>query len=323
MAGGTSPDGTDNGGDSSNNVHSSQADQVVQVRDVFGNLSIGSDPPRPRPQSASWSRPWLIVGLAVLLATNGVVWLWPTGSTPETESDQGAPSLSVIADLSANDNGPWGYASEDARFLGNNLVEKLSHPMAATDHALAREARLTGAASLRHQVIRLHLEGPQIGQVVVTDIRAAIRNKTSPLSGGLVWAPPQGPEDSAETLLELDDRFPVLQAAVRDDVHDRSFPAGPYFPSHTIKLAADETSEIIVTASATTAAYDYELTVIYQSGSELKEAVVNNNGKPFRVTGFSCGGKHVASYRSAYILQGDFSVTPGPNPQHLDVLPYC
>jgi hypothetical protein len=316
MTGGAPSDPADGGGSSSRNVQWGNTDQVVQARDIHGDVHIGRRPPR------LW--PWLAGGLVVALTATGVVWLWPSGSTAGDRPDQAPSALRVTADLSANDHAPWGYASEDPGFPDTGLAARLSRPMAVTeDQALALDVRLTGAASLEHQVIRLHLEGPRAGQVVVTDIRLVIRKKTPPLNGGLVRVPPQGAEDSAQTLLDLDDRFPVLQEAVQDKSTNRNYPAGPYFPSHTIKLTDGETSEVVVTALASKSAYDYVLAVVYQVGTEIRQTIIDNAGKPFRVTGFSCAGSQVASYRTAYELKSDFSVSPEPDPQHLDVSPGC
>jgi hypothetical protein len=295
-------------GDSSstNNIEGNAA-QILQARDITGDVYVGKRPARPR-----W---WLIGGLVVLLAagTGAVVWLRPSGPA----------ELRVTADLSANDAGPWGYASEDPDFPGPELAARLARPGAAMDDAVAHDVRVTGAASLEHQVIRLHLEGPRSGQVVVTDIRPVIRRRVPPLNGALVWSQSQGSEDAAQTLLELDDRFPVLQAVVRDEGDHENFPAGPYFPAHTIKLTDGETSEVVVTASAAKGAYDYALAVFSQSGTEIKQTIVDDGGKPFRVTGFACRGNHEASYHVVYVTDNDFKLPRDPHPERFGTLPYC
>ncbi|MET8847930.1 hypothetical protein [Amycolatopsis sp. NPDC004625] len=279
---------------------------MLQTHTVNGDVYVGRRRLRPR---------WLLVGAAVVLlaGTGAVVWLRPSGPA----------ELRVTADLSANDAGPWGYASEDPGFPGPELAARLARPGAGTDGAVAHDVRVSGAASLEQQVVRLHLEGPRSGQVVVTDIRPVIRKRVPPLGGGLVWSPSQGSEDSAQTLLELDDRFPVLQAVVRDPGGNRNFPAGPYFPAHTIKLTDGETGEVVVTASAAKGAYDYDLAVFSQSGTEIKQTIVDDGGKPFRVTGFACSGPHEAAYHVVYFADGDFSLPRDPHPERFGTLPYC
>ncbi|MEV4053489.1 hypothetical protein AB0J55_20045 [Amycolatopsis sp. NPDC049688] len=308
MTGGTSTDPAGTGDSSSKNGIGGNAAQVVQARDITGPVYVGR--PRARPR---W---WLIGGLAavILLAgTGAAVWLQPSGPA----------ELRVTADLSANDAGPWGYASEDPGFPGPELAARLARPGADRDSQLAHDVRVAGGAGLLHQVIRLHLEGPRTGQVVVTDIRAVIRKRLPPLSGTLVWSPPQGAEDSAETLLELDDRFPVLQSAVRDATGNRNFPAGPYFPAHTIKLVDGETKEVIVTASAAKGAYDFDLAVFSEAGKEIKQTTVDDAGKPFRVTGFPCSARGQASYRTVYFAQADTTVSRQPDPEHFDGVGEC
>lgn len=294
-------------GSSQNSLHGN-ATHVLQTHAINGNVYVG----RRRRLRPRW---WLVIGAAVvLLAGTGVV----------VRLRSGPAGLQVTADLSANDIGPWGYASADPGFPGPGLTARLARPGAAMDSALAHDVRLSGGASLLHQVIRLHLEGPRTGQIVVTDIRAVIRKRTPPLSGSLVWSPPQGAEDSAETLLQLDDRFPVVQSSVRDNDLDRNIPAGPYFPAHTIKLTpGDPTQEVVVTASATKGAYEYVIAVFTQSGAETQQAIVDDDGKPFRLTGFPCSGRGQASYRTSYLAQGDTTVSREPDPEHLTGVSEC
>ncbi|MFD1044335.1 hypothetical protein ACFQ1S_01360 [Kibdelosporangium lantanae] len=236
-----------------------------------------------------------------------------------------APSdLRVTADLSANDMGPWGYVSGSPDFPGAENVAKLAHPGAAEDDTIKRDIRTTaGAASLKHQLIRLHLEGPLGQEVAVTDIRPVIHTKQAPLNGSLVWAPPQGEENSSEVLLNLDDPFAVVRTSVYEESRRQRVPTAPFFPAHTIKLSDGETHEVVVTANATGYSYEYELAVVYQSGTEIKQVLVNDAGHTFRVSGIACIETHIASYRSAYELVGDFSVVRNPHPDHFDIRPDC
>ncbi|NKE62880.1 hypothetical protein FXN61_41625 [Lentzea sp. PSKA42] len=317
MSDSTHPGDTSEKSGSTRNTQRGTADQVIQAGDVHGDLNVGT----------STLRAWLLpAGIVITAVFVGAAIVAVPGMGKNTTGDIGgqAPSeLRVTADLSSNDMGPWGYVSESPDFPGADLVKRLSRPMAAADRAIARDVRLSGAASLRQQVIRLHLEGPKDRAITVTDIRPVIRDTRPPLNGSLVWAPPQGPELSSEVLLKLDDPFPVVQSSVEDATGRRRVPAGPFFPAHTIKLNDGETHEVVVTASADVHSYDYELAVIYQSGANVKEVRVNDSGRDFRISGMACGGPHIASYRAAYVLTGDFSVVPEPNPGHISVLSDC
>lgn len=124
-------------------------------------------------------------------------------------------------------------------------------------------------------------------------------------------------------MLELDDPFPVLQASVLDEARETRVPAGPFFPGYTIKLTNGETHELVITATAEQRSYEYELAVVYQTGKEIQELVVNSAGHPFRVSGMACTGSHIASYQAAYQLQGDFRVTPVANPGQFEISSRC
>jgi hypothetical protein len=301
------------GADSTRNAQHGTADNVVQARDIHGDVHVTGR------NNREWLVPAAVVIASVLV---GVLIVVLPGRGPAS-GGQAPAELRVTTDLSANDVGPWGYVSGSSDFPSAKIVERLSHPMAATDTAIKRDVRTTGAASLQHQLIRLHLEGPKEGEVTVTDIRPVIRTKQAPLNGSLVWAPPQGEENSSEVLLELDDAFPVVQASAYDQSHRQRVPTGPFFPANTIKLSDGETHEVIITAETAEYSYEYELAVIYQSGAEIKQVIVNDAGRTFRVSGMSCSGAHIASYRSAYVLVGDFSVVAEQHPDHFDVRPHC
>lgn len=295
------------------NTQRGAADQMIQIRDVRGNLNVGSS------SSRAWLLPAGIVITAVLVGAAIVAVPGMARNTPGDVGGQAPSELLVTADLSSNDRGPWGYVSESPDFPGADLVEKLSRPGAAADPLIAREVRLSDAASLREQVIRLHLEGPRNQAITVTDIRPVIRDTGPPPNGSLVEASPQGPELSSEVLLNLDDPFPVVRSSVKVGTEGQRVPAGPYFPEHTIKLNDGETHEVVVTVSAEVHSYEYELAVIYQSGVEVKEVRVNDSGRHFRISGVACTGPHVASYRAAYRVTGGFSVVAEPNPSHLSI----
>ena len=306
---------TDEKSGSTSNTQQGTAKQVIQTGVVEGDLNVSSGSPR------TWLVPAGIVIAAVLV---GAAIVAVPGMTRDTGGTGQAPSeLRVTADLSANDVGPWGYVSDSPDFPDADLVERLSRPMAGTDPAIARDVRLSRAASLQHQLIRLHLEGPKGREVTVTDIRPVIRQTRPPLNGSLVWAPPEGNEPSSEVLLKLDDPFPVVQSSVESADGRRRVPTGPFFPAHTIKLNDGETHEVVLTVSADDQSYEYELAVIYQSGADVKEVRVDGGGRSFQISGFACSEPDIASYRAVYRTIGDFSIVPHANPSHFSLVGSC
>lgn len=155
MAGETQSDGIDDEAGSTRNTNAGDAHQVLQVRDIHGNVTLRHD---HRP---GWLVPaTMIVGALVVAAA--ITFLPSNGKSPDADVTGDTPGdLLVTADLSPNDTGPWGYVSESPDLPGPAITAKLSRPMAAVDEKITRQIRLMGAANFEKQVIRLHLEGPK------------------------------------------------------------------------------------------------------------------------------------------------------------------
>lgn len=303
---------------STRNTHHGIAGQVIQTSVVEGDLNVGASSPR------TWLLPAAIVITAVLVGAAIVAVPSNTQRTAADAAAQGPAELLVTVDLSANDLGPWAYASESPDFPGADLIRRMARPMAGVDPAIARDVRLSpGAVSVRHQLIRLHLEGPKGREIRVTDIRPVIRAKRPPLNGSLVSSPPQGEEPSSEVLLRLDDPFPVVQASIKDENKPHRVPTGPFFPARTIKLNDGETHEVVLTVSADHHSYEYELTVSYQAGAEVRDVRVDNGGQSFHISGFACSGPNTASYASVHRSIGDYSMPSIPDPGHFSGLSGC
>ncbi|EWM19766.1 hypothetical protein [Kutzneria sp. 744] len=287
------------------NILNGRADQVVQSGEIHGGVHVWSGA-GPR-----WLA--LVAVLAVAGLVSVVIIAWPRASP--TAASPAPADLRVSADLSYNDQPPWGYVSASPTFPGPTLITKVENTNISMDDSVAAALRHTDAAKLKTQTIRLHLEGPRDHPVRITDIKPVVVSRKPPLSGSLVWAKPQGGEESTEAAVYLDDQFPILQAT--KPVADGFVPAGPLFPAKTINLNPGETSEVVVTALADKGSYEYKFAVVYESGDTLSTQVVDNNGQPFRVSGLNCGPTRLASYGAAYLYEGKLGLTPADDPQHL------
>lgn len=296
------------------NVQHGRAGRLIQARDIHGDIRL--DDGRRR----GWLVSVAVLGTAVVVAV--MIIAWPHHDNTASGTSEAPSDLRVTADLSYDDQPPWGYVSGSSEFPGADLVSRLAKPNAASDTTVARDLRRTDAAKLGNQIIRLHFQGPRDHAVRITDIRPVIRSKRPPLNGSIVWALPQGEEESSEVQLYLDDQFPVLQGT-KVGAAGRYFPTGPFFPSKTINLSRGETHEVVVTSIAHKHSYEYELVVVYQSSTGIQQQVVTDGGRPFRVSGIACTGADIASYHAAYLLRGDFSLRAERNPGHLDAIPGC
>lgn len=323
-----SPPPAGTGAGAARNVQRGRADTVVQARDIHGDVHLGLGR-----RTLLWAGG--LLGAAVLAAS--VVVSWPDRSDPpdrpapagtpqsagpsptSTTPPVAPPALRVTADLSANDEGPWGYVADSPTFPGADLLAALAQPRAPTNPALAAQVRTApGAYAARRQVIRLHLEGPADHAARVTAIRPVVHTVRPVPRGTLLSASAQGTgaEESAQVMVVLDDPFPAPREVLRGD-EGVPYPGEPYFPAHTINLTDGGTSEVVVLTTAVERAYEYDLVVVYQVGDELRETVVDDDGEPFRISGEACSDPGTFAYDAVYTLAGEFSLqraTPSNDP---------
>jgi len=90
---------------------------------------------------------------------------------------------------------------------------------------------------------------------------------------------------------------------VLDIVNGRYTFGEPYFEVKTIHLADGEDDVITIGAAATKSDVSFALEVDYETAGKTGSFTVDDNGSPFRVTGYSCRNGQLA-YPHAYAETG-------------------
>jgi hypothetical protein len=138
------------------------------------------------------------------------------------------------------------------------------------------------------------------------------------VGGTLFSIPPQGGAATMKAIVDLDDAIPVLRTVVLKNDY---LPVGgrPFFEDNTIRLRDRERDVLIIRATADRYSVAFKLEVDYLVGAKRKKAIIDDRGRPFRVTGFHCSGEPgFAAYERAYELgsspQGSLQLAAAANP---------
>jgi hypothetical protein len=186
---------------------------------------------------------------------------------------------------------------------------------------LAEQLRAHGGVDVRDLTLRIVLEGRSNQEVRILDIRPVVTERRAPVAGTLFSVTPQAGAPTMKTIIDLDDPLPVLRTLV---LKDGWLPVGgrPYFEDNTIRLKDRERDVLLVRAAANRYSVAFKLEVDYLVGAKRKTTVIDDAGRPFRVTGVHCGSKPgIASYTSAYELaeQGPLRLEPLTHPTRVPV----
>jgi hypothetical protein len=169
---------------------------------------------------------------------------------------------------------------------------------------LAAQLRARGGVDVRALTLRIVLEGRSNQAVTILDMRPVAVARTVPVGGTLFSVPPQAGAPTMKMIVDLDKPLPVLRTVVLKHGWQ---PVGgrPFFEDITIRLRDRERDVLLVRAVADRYSVAFKLEVDYLVGAKRKTAVIDDRGRPFRVTGLRCSAAPgFAAYASAYELGG-------------------
>jgi hypothetical protein len=160
--------------------------------------------------------------------------------------------------------------------------------------------------------LQIGIRGNDSGTVVIQDVQLT-KQCQAPLTGTLLYVPPQGGTGDLGIYFDLDQQFPVAEDA---DTHASYF--GASGAGHTITLGHSEDATLLLDATTSRQYCTFSLVLVIQtvSGQEVHE-VVNDHGKPFQVTAAAGVGSSVpfSKYHAVYIQNGAESALMPVNPQ--------
>ncbi|RGC65855.1 hypothetical protein C5N14_26245 [Micromonospora sp. MW-13] len=209
-------------------------------------LDLGGDKPKPTPSAAPGGDPIKINKVTLVPRENDNTWVFP-----------GLVGAQTLGDI-----------NDDFR-----AYEKSTHEI----------MRSYGGVEAGVSTVELELEGNRAKDVRLTNI--AIRpNCREPLTGALFDNSPQGSAETVQIGYDLD-RDPVFAQESKMNGSDlRPQLTGNYFANrkYTLKLGEQATFRLSAVTSKQYCEYTFELEYIVDGKPE--SMVINNQGKPFRVT---------------------------------------
>jgi hypothetical protein len=191
------------------------------------------------------------------------------------------------------------------------LRHMLAQPGAAGGESpqFTQRVRAVGGANLNKLTIRTTLEGRRNQQVRIFGLRPEITESGRPLAGTLFDTQPQAPSPNLQLKINFEEPSPVVREVVTDPDTQEQRDGDPYFDRNTISLDDREQQVLNVRAEVSSKYIAFRLAVDYRlgNGQDMKTFVVDNNGQPFRISGYHFNEDKQLSYQRVFWMQEDFS----------------
>jgi hypothetical protein len=142
-----------------------------------------------------------------------------------------------------------------------------------------------------HSQVRLVVTGQHERPVLITGLRANVLRRDRPLSGTIVYGPPQGAGENIQVGLDLDSRTPSARS-----FDDKQFLAEPYFAAHHVSVKPGEQVLFTVRAFTSKCYCEWELLVTAVVDGKDQVFSVKDGDLPFRTTAFATAYKTIYSF---------------------------
>jgi hypothetical protein len=142
-----------------------------------------------------------------------------------------------------------------------------------------------------HSQVRLVLTGQHERPVLITGLRANVLRREPPVSGTIVYGPPQGAGENIQVGLDLDSRTPSARS-----FDDKQFLAEPYFAAHHVSVKSGEQVVFTVRAFTSKCYCEWELLVTAVVDGKDQVFRVKDGDRPFRTTAFASAYKTIYSF---------------------------
>lgn len=223
-------------------------------------------------------------------------------ATPSVRGTQSGPPAKVAAVQREPSMGNgFTYVFADSReFAPEEIPNSYTSTQAVAEYEAW--AKQQGAVDPETVSIKLVLEGNRDRPIRIIDLRP-VKRCQPPLSGTLLFSPPQGSDDSVGILFDLDQARPDPVAA------DRVEEGENYFSTHTVSLKRGEQQTFQIYAGTARQYCEFSLQLTIVADGKTLTQTVDNHGQPFRVTALaSCTGEptcdpmdiRFASYKTLY-----------------------
>lgn len=140
--------------------------------------------------------------------------------------------------------------------------------------------------------------------IKIVNIEPDIVERGKPWSGTIFCVPPQEGVPNLQMLFDLDSPNPIARTTneAMTEIGD------PFFQSKTIDVAKKGQETLAVRATTDRHFVAFRLRVTYVINQERKEAVIDDNGRPFRVTALNETSKGTYIYGRFYAVTPEFTM---------------
>jgi hypothetical protein len=212
---------------------------------------------------------------------------------------------------------PW-FVSLPGEFTDREDVEREANEQLAPgrrQEVVYDLLRARGAIDFWETQAELHLRGNAPQAVVITNIRAHVVRRDSPLTGKVLGAVAQGVNDDTTLMFDLDSQTEWVDAwEWKEDFNmgeRKQTGTRPFFTDHTISLVHDETLTVIVIGKSEREYCQWRVVIEMLVGAKRHTITVGERGLPFGTTGGDEGRFREASHWY-WNEQGEFlDIDPG------------
>jgi hypothetical protein len=203
---------------------------------------------------------------------------------------------------------PGEPAPEDEQIMASNLIGNLDEQRKLEELLARRNGVKIGADSVGEQrpFSELHLiaTGRRDSPILITGMGANVIKRERPISGTLIFGPPEGAGDNIEIGFDLDSLVPIAQA-LNNDMHL----AGPFFAKRNVSLTNGE--HAVFSMRAFTGRYycEWELVVEAFIDDKLQILSLRDGTQPFRTTAFA--DSYQTIYKFDFMGSGFVRLPPG------------
>jgi hypothetical protein len=267
----------------------------LSVVDSRPSSDAASESATERPSSPWWRRSWkAIVGIlgafGILGAIGGYLVNAIGPDVEETLRGGGSVGISIQEDPQGGSDG-FRAAARSPRGLDAALGQ-------ATDCAsLFLLAKGAGAVDVGRSLYNAVLEGRTHRDVAITDMRAKILKRTSPLTGAEISCQSAGALDAIGVGFNLDEPDPRARK-INDFFSDLG---ALYFGGgNVVTLRKAEVQPVQIAGFVSRDYVEWEIHARAVIDGKEEELIIDNNGEPFRLTGAPPKSKGAPQYGRYY-----------------------
>lgn len=175
---------------------------------------------------------------------------------------------------------------------------------------LEAHLRAAGAFYVGSFEIQVAIQTKSDLPVRITDVRPTDIRRSNSISSTLILFPGGGDTDPYRMVFDMNDPTPRAK-----ETEDSDKPGTLYFANHTLFATNNEDVVLSIKVVMGSGSGQFAIAAEYSIGGEVKQLVITDEGRPFRLSAFNCApGSAFARYSTVW------GETPGSNGAQMDEL---